>query len=744
MKMLRMFLAWVAAVVAVGLIALGGKQPGPLLRWNINDRYPLVYSYDMWGGLQNVGSITQISPYEMAPGMIAAQSSSNSFMQLDWNGSTWYRVWFPTNDVQGYLGAWTNTVAPIASPTFTGTVTLPSGTALASPTISAPTLTGVVTSTNLAGTYAPIASPTFTGTVTLPSTGATFANGTVQQTAFPLTPIYKSVLGQTYGPNNTALTYNAVVTRYRITNNTAYPLYGVSLKIPFWGSYSGTTSSGGENYITSQTSPFETAFSLIYPAGSTNGVYFTKTDGSELFQVAPPVMLETTRLEYYIPAGGVFEVMAAANRIAVTNGAGNIVGITGRGTRTTLGIDGNQYLACTPGVSYWSGNGTNISEDSQYWLSGYTGTGSNLWTVIHPYMTGQTRTLSKQFTSSNPTLRPVVIGYFNDLAARSNSVAVIGDSITTANLTEPSATDTVISWPVRTFAANGVAVWGQAGELFADWVDPYQNNSVLRASALQDAGIIVIAHGRNDLTTNTLAQMQSICIQSITRASKYGARIYVTDLLPAATSGDATGLPLTETNQTALYGTVRVPYNAWINAGLPMVVSNGLYYAATNGQAGAIYAGPKHPLNLRDYLPIASSCESTNNPGCWKAIATPQVWTGTLTTGTTTLLAYQTNATWPNAIWGTGSYAGLVFYNSTRSLTSQINNSGSFNALNGTNWVTLKTAVTGQTVGDTAYIYDVYSWDMTHPATRGVKAIVAAVQAKLGTNSMGAITFPSN
>jgi hypothetical protein len=49
--------------------------------------------------------------------------------------------------------------APIASPTFTGTVTIPSGASIS----------GYLTSATASTTYAPIASPTFTGTVTAPA-----------------------------------------------------------------------------------------------------------------------------------------------------------------------------------------------------------------------------------------------------------------------------------------------------------------------------------------------------------------------------------------------------------------------------------------------------------------------------------------------------------------------------------------------------------------------------------------------
>ena len=68
--------------------------------------------------------------------------------------------------------------APLASPTFTGTVTIPSGASISgylttsSASSTYQTLSGMtsyLTTSTAASTYAPIASPTFTGTVTIPS-----------------------------------------------------------------------------------------------------------------------------------------------------------------------------------------------------------------------------------------------------------------------------------------------------------------------------------------------------------------------------------------------------------------------------------------------------------------------------------------------------------------------------------------------------------------------------------------------
>lgn len=78
-----------------------------------------------------------------------------------------------TSAIQTQLDALTAAKAPIESPTFTGTVTIPSGASIAG--------------------FAPLASPTFTGTVTLPATGSgsteavrkDYADGLAFATALP-------------------------------------------------------------------------------------------------------------------------------------------------------------------------------------------------------------------------------------------------------------------------------------------------------------------------------------------------------------------------------------------------------------------------------------------------------------------------------------------------------------------------------------------------------------------------------
>ncbi|WP_309601184.1 hypothetical protein [Burkholderia multivorans] len=81
--------------------------------------------------------------------------------------------------------------APIANPTFTGTVTIPTGASIA----------GYLTTASAASTYAPLASPTFTGTPSAPT--ATTGTNTTQlaTTAFvnsSISAISTSTFGTLY------------------------------------------------------------------------------------------------------------------------------------------------------------------------------------------------------------------------------------------------------------------------------------------------------------------------------------------------------------------------------------------------------------------------------------------------------------------------------------------------------------------------------------------------------------------
>jgi hypothetical protein len=98
--------------------------------------------------------------------VLLTSKTNNDLLAYESSSGLWKNKSFATlglalsSDLSAYLttSAAASTYAPLASPTFTGTVTIPGGASIS----------GYLTTSSAASTYAPIASPTFTGTVTIP------------------------------------------------------------------------------------------------------------------------------------------------------------------------------------------------------------------------------------------------------------------------------------------------------------------------------------------------------------------------------------------------------------------------------------------------------------------------------------------------------------------------------------------------------------------------------------------------
>jgi hypothetical protein len=90
--------------------------------------------------------------------VLLTSKQNNDLLSYESSSGLWKNKSFST---LGLLTSATaaSTYAPIASPTFTGTVTIPAGASIS----------GYLTTSTASSTYAPIASPTFTGTVTIPA-----------------------------------------------------------------------------------------------------------------------------------------------------------------------------------------------------------------------------------------------------------------------------------------------------------------------------------------------------------------------------------------------------------------------------------------------------------------------------------------------------------------------------------------------------------------------------------------------
>jgi hypothetical protein len=105
-------------------------------------------------------NFTTGSPTENAG--VRIMRGDSAAVQLRWNEGT--DVWEFTNDGSAY-----NTITPLASPTFTGTVTIPSGASISG--------------------FAPLASPALTGTPTAPTAAALTNTTQVATTAFVTTAV---------------------------------------------------------------------------------------------------------------------------------------------------------------------------------------------------------------------------------------------------------------------------------------------------------------------------------------------------------------------------------------------------------------------------------------------------------------------------------------------------------------------------------------------------------------------------
>ena len=141
-------------------------------------------------------------------------------------------------DISGALSATTaaSTYAPLASPTFTGTVTIPAGASIS----------GYLTTSTAASTYAPLASPALTGVPTAPTATAGTNTTQLATTAF--------VLGQSFitsagAPVQSVAGRTGAVTLAVADVSGAAPLNSAALVTPSLSgeTYSYTAVTGGTN-----------------------------------------------------------------------------------------------------------------------------------------------------------------------------------------------------------------------------------------------------------------------------------------------------------------------------------------------------------------------------------------------------------------------------------------------------------------------------------------------------------------
>jgi len=175
---------------------------------------------------------------------IKIKRGDSADVQIRWNESN--DNWEFTNDGTSY-----NSFAPTASPTFTGTVTLPNTTSIG--TVSATELGYVDGVTSAIQTQldakAPLASPTFTGTVTVAASGVAFTDGTQTKAGVPSLTTIGTTIGAAYNLSTGGLALRdqliPISGTYAVTvpanSTTAYP---VGTSISFYQS-AGT----GANFV---------------------------------------------------------------------------------------------------------------------------------------------------------------------------------------------------------------------------------------------------------------------------------------------------------------------------------------------------------------------------------------------------------------------------------------------------------------------------------------------------------------
>jgi len=274
-----------------------------------------------WGGIS--GYLSNQSDLQSALDSKYNNSNPSNFVNASYVSSQGFLtppdvvgVYQPISSMSAY--------ALKASPTFTGTVTIPAGA----------NISGYLTTSSASATYAPKANPTLTGTVTIP-TPATSSNTTVAaSTAFVKAQGYATV---------------------------ASPTFTGTVTIPSGASISGylTTSSAASTYAV-------TARGL--PASGTVGQALVKVSGSD-YDVA---------WSTFTPGDRYLTTSSTSN--SVSNGAKTFTVGTGLSYTTqqdvTIAYDAAHHMHCVV-TSYNSGTGVLVVD-----VQSHTGSGTyTAWTV---------------------------------------------------------------------------------------------------------------------------------------------------------------------------------------------------------------------------------------------------------------------------------------------------------------------------------------------------------------------------
>lgn len=284
--------------------------------------------------------------------------------------------------------------APIASPTFTGTVTIPSGASISGyASLASPTFTG----SPVVPGYAPLASPTFTGIVTIPSGASIVGFAPLASPTFTGSPVVPGYA--TSGANSTITSLSGLTT---------------PLSVAQGGTGSATTTA---------------AFNLLSPITTTGDLIIGNGTNSA---VRLPIGANT----YVLTSNGTTAGWAA-NSAGFTNPmttAGDLILGGSGGSAGRLGIGANTYVLTSNGTTAaWApssaGSGTVTSVAVSGGTTGLTTSGGPITTSGTITMAG-TLTTASGGTSTAVTGAGVVIepGYIDGLNCSSPSTTSISIS----------------------------------------------------------------------------------------------------------------------------------------------------------------------------------------------------------------------------------------------------------------------------------------------------------------------------
>jgi lysophospholipase L1-like esterase len=590
--------------------------------------------------------------------------------------------------------------------------------------------------TYVANNYAPIVSPTFTGTVTLGTNGLTFLDGSTQPSAgipsFGMTPFIGGNSqwgwGDTYACSGTPA---AVVSRSVYTNFNQ--LNGIRIALPTYYNAGSHTYTSRIQQITGMTNNVDVMATLEYPLGNTTATTTTPFtfSGRQVGRLFSPGLLYSDILNVSIPPGKTYAVRLLESRLASTTN------YTSNGETGNLVVDGAVVPGSRPGG--FSGNwGT--GEGVFTLSSAVAGTGSNVFTWAATYLTGATSFTSVTNANNTQWLKPITIGYGPSWGL-TNCIIVIGDSIVAYGGADRWGMSPLGNGFLgRTFNPYyHYATLGNNTETIEEWTgsSALLATTAPRRSMFGLASHAIVEMGRNDcgFQTNT-ATTQANLIAMWQQLKTFGCAVTQTTYPPQTTSTDGFR---TTANQTTVisYQTNRLVMNQWFRAGAPITITNGVITAATNGQAGAIYASLNiatnsqagHPCAL--IIDICPAIETATDSGIWKASL------GDLASGTVTAVSGQSitdsTGSFPTTP-STGGYLGYWFWDSTTSQSSVIV---------GNQATAIQTALTlTVNIGDSYKVYRPFTGDGVHPTGEACGVIATYITGLLGTNSVGRPNLP--